>query len=465
MYWSGVLALLGWAATTVAQGNLGGDQTASCPSPANDWQYVGCYDDGQNGGKANFPFRIEYNNPGAPKAYPGLTTQSQLSIDTCLQACRGHGLDFAGIYAGVECFCSSLLPWPIIQGGSTSDYNTFSYYGSRPNTTVPDSQCNSPCPANAGQTCGGPGFLQVYHDPSYAYETVPPSIGLAGNYQYFGCYNGANNGPVSLDIRTTSTVACQTYCGRLGYAYAIRNTDDFSTGNNCGCGSELQGGYQTAETDCNRFCNGTNGAVGGAGSCGGNNAFSVYFNTLIDGCYLVRQPGVSPTTTYVAPPDAGRDFNDIYQLPNIRRSQLSDLTSCVLNTPGTDDNFVDCYDKLHDKFHYYVRAPESLQGNWLKSAHDDHYNGIDHDDDHLAFHDHDNLSHNDNNYFPVNDHNHLTDHHHYHLAFHNHDYFPVDDHNHYTDHHHHYFAFNITDYHHDHFAFAYNDHYYPTYRL
>ncbi|KAI4134301.1 MAG: hypothetical protein LQ341_006048 [Variospora aurantia] len=484
MYWSGVLALVGWAATAVAQGNLGGDQTASCPAPANDWQYVGCYDDGQNGGKANFPFRVEYNNPSAPKSYPGLTSQSQLSVDTCLQACRGHGLEYAGIYNGQECYCSGLLPYPIPpSSGSTAGYTTFSYYGSRPNSTVADSQCNVVCPANSGQTCGGPGFLQVYRDPSFAYETSPPSIGAAGNFKYFGCYNGANNGPISLDIKTPSTVSCQTYCGRLGFAYAIRNADDYNLGNNCGCGPELQGGYQVAETDCNRFCNGTNGA---ASHC--------YLHN-----FLVKFVDVN-----LIP-----DINDVYQLSNVQLYQLLELTSCVRNDrlsdcipdnkllhnpdsyhfhrlvlgsllyhdlhnctdtdhnrkplhavvhqvlkiAGTDNTSVYYYDKLHDN-----------------SAYNDHYDGIDHHNHNVAVHNHfafdhnDNESHNDNDHFHIDNHNHYTDYHHNYLAFNDNHYFPIDDHYHYTNHHHDDLAFDDdnypADHHHHHFAVTYNDHYY-----
>ncbi|KAL8964778.1 MAG: hypothetical protein Q9197_006808 [Variospora fuerteventurae] len=513
MYWSGVLALVGWAATAVAQGNLGGDQTASCPAPTNDWQYVGCYDDGQNGGKANFPFRVEYNNPSAPKSYPGLTTQSQLSVDSCLQACRGHGLEYGGIYNGQECYCSSLLPYPIPpSSGSTAGYTTFSYYGSNPGRTVSNSQCNVPCPANSAQTCGGPGFLQVYRDPSFALETNPPSIGAAGNFQYFGCYNGANNGPISLDIKTPSTVSCQTYCGRLGFAYAIRNADDYNLGNNCGCGPELQGGYQIAETDCNRFCNGTNGAAGGVGSCGGNNAFSVYFNTLLDGCYLVRQPGGSTTTTYVAPPNAGRvcndpscfgteytssaaptvtsttssprstltqvqDINDVYQLSNVQLYQLLELTSCVRN-----DRLSDCVPDnklLHnpDSYHFRRLVLGSLLYHHFYNCTDTDHNrkplhAVVHqvlkiagtDDTSVYCYDklHDNSAY--------NDHYDGIDHHNHNVAVHNHfafdnndneshndnDHFHIDNHNHHTDYHHNYLAFNDNDH------FPIDDHYHYT---
>lgn len=147
MYWSGVLALLGWAASAIAQGNVGGDQTASCPAPASNWQYAGCFGDQANGGKANFPFRLE-TGAGAAKSYPGYTSGTQTTVDVCNTACRGHGFQFAGTFNGNECYCSSKSPYPQSpSSGSTQYYSSSnaSYYGSSPGTASADSNCNVPC--------------------------------------------------------------------------------------------------------------------------------------------------------------------------------------------------------------------------------------------------------------------------------------------------------------------------------
>lgn len=258
MYWSGVLALLGWAATTIAQGNLGGDQTASCSASQN-FVYVGCYDNSQNGGNANFPFRL-VTNAGDAKSYPGFTSQSQLTVDLCNQACRGHGFPYSGTTFGQECYCSSRLPYPQNPSSGSTSSGLGPYYGSNPGGTVTNDRCNTPCPGNNTQTCGGYGTLAVYRDPTFDPDATLPTRGAPHNYLYFGCYSNSGPGPQFLDIKTPNTTNCQTYCGLLGYTYSIRGDSDQATNNNCGCGPEFPGGLQISETSCNRFCNGTLGA-------------------------------------------------------------------------------------------------------------------------------------------------------------------------------------------------------------
>ena len=258
MYWKGIVALLGWSATVVGQGNLGGDQTASCPA-SQAHQLVGCFDNSQNGGNAGFPFRL-VPTAGDVKSYPGFTSQSQITNELCNTACRGHGFEYAGTTFGEACYCSSRLPYPQTPSSGSTAGGLGTYQGSNPGGTVPSSQCNTPCPGNSAETCGGYGTLQVYRDPSFQPDSSLPTRGAAQNYQYFGCYSNYGPGPQFLDIKTPNTTSCQTYCGLLGYAYAIRGDSDLGTGNNCGCGPELVGGLQLPESSCNRFCNGTTAA-------------------------------------------------------------------------------------------------------------------------------------------------------------------------------------------------------------
>lgn len=140
MYWSGILALLGWAATAIAQGNAGGDQTATC-SAAQNYTYVGCYDDTQNGGKANFPFLLS-TVAGNLKSYPGYTSSANLTIDVCATACRGHGHRYAGLYSGSECYCSPKLPYPLNPGTTTGGLG--GYAGTNPGGRVANSFCGTP---------------------------------------------------------------------------------------------------------------------------------------------------------------------------------------------------------------------------------------------------------------------------------------------------------------------------------
>ncbi|KAL8737054.1 MAG: hypothetical protein Q9181_002069 [Wetmoreana brouardii] len=257
MYWRGILALSGWAATAIAQGNLGGDQSSCASTQA--FSYLGCYDDGQNGGKANFPFLLS-TTAGDAKSYPGYTAINQLTVDLCLQACRGHGFKFAGLYNAQQCFCSPKLPYPQRPTTNQAGDGLGTYLGSNPGGTVSNDKCGTVCPGNSAQTCGGAGFLAVYQDPSFVTETSPATYGVPANYLYFGCYSNNNGGPQFFSIKTTSTINCESYCGALGYAWSMRGGTDLATGESCGCSAELQGGLQLAETSCNRYCNGTQGS-------------------------------------------------------------------------------------------------------------------------------------------------------------------------------------------------------------
>lgn len=246
MYWSGILALAGWASVTIAQGNLGGDQSASCPASQNQ-VYVGCYENSNT----NFPFRLA-TDPSDPKGYPGFTNYNQLTADLCKTVCRGHGFEYSGTTFSEACYCSTRLPYPQNPpSGSTANGP-----GALPGTgtAVADSRCNTPCTGNSAQTCGGYGTTAIYRDPSFSSDSTLPTRGDPSNYLYFGCYSNAGAGPQFIDIKTPNTTSCQQYCGLLGYAYSLRGDSDVSSSNNCGCGSEIQAGLQIDETRCNRVC-------------------------------------------------------------------------------------------------------------------------------------------------------------------------------------------------------------------
>lgn len=102
--------LLSLAATVLAQGSIGGDQS-SC-SPSQNWVYWGCYDDTQNSRHAGFTWQLS-NIIGNERYYPGFT--GLMTVDTCLQACRGHGSRYAAIYYGKECFCAATFPILVLQ--------------------------------------------------------------------------------------------------------------------------------------------------------------------------------------------------------------------------------------------------------------------------------------------------------------------------------------------------------------
>ncbi|KAI4228127.1 MAG: hypothetical protein L6R36_001907, partial [Xanthoria steineri] len=298
MYSSGVLALLGWAVTATAQGRLGIGDQAACAPKYTSFQYVGCYGDALNGGKAGFPFRIE-SAQADPKAYPNFSTAS-LTVDVCNTACRAHGYHYSLLYAAVECWC----------------------------------------PGNDSQICGGQSHGSVYADQSFVSDSSPPTVGVSANYRYYGCYTNSNGGPGFVAIHSSSLAGCQNYCGGLGYAFAVRSNIDSDAGYNCQCGPEIQAGLQVDESGCSTYCNGTTGATGGQGTCGGTGGqYSVYKNPRLQGCYIPREPGVDATHTYVAPGNAGGAPSS----GSTASASGSSTSSALSSSPSSSFAYRGCY--------------------------------------------------------------------------------------------------------------------------
>lgn len=265
MRWASITAaVLGLVGSVCAQGSLGGSQT-SC-SAAQAWVYQGCYSDTQNGRHGGFNWQLSVT-AGAAKSYPGFTNATQMTVDLCLQACRGHAFRWALLYGTNQCYCSS--GFPVYQSVTNTSVGPGAYSGTQPGTPTQDSTSSnatintchvaaSPCAGNPAQFCGSSSASDIYMDPSYQYTS---SQAVPSNYLYFGCYNNVSPGPFYVSIKTTSTVACQTYCGQLGYPFSARSAIDSQTStSSCECGTEIQAGFEQAESVCSYYCNGTTGA-------------------------------------------------------------------------------------------------------------------------------------------------------------------------------------------------------------
>lgn len=254
MYWSTAIAALWFAATAFAQGSAGGDQS-SC-SAAQAWVYKGCYNDTSNGRTAGFSWQLR-TSTSDPKYYPGFISSSNMTIEICLQACRGHGFGWAAAWAGSECYCGS--EFPMAKNNGSTIYGPSPPPGAAPGTPTSNAACNTPCSGNSSETCGSGSTAQLYFDPSFSNNT--PTTSDPNQYKYLGCFSYVAPGPMYMTIQTTSTVACATYCGLLGYSFSARGGPDTDTGGStCGCGSEIQSGLQLDESRCGTYCNGTGGA-------------------------------------------------------------------------------------------------------------------------------------------------------------------------------------------------------------
>ena len=267
MHWNSVLAaVLGLVANVCAQGSLGGSQ-ASCSTTTQAWNYLGCYSNTENGRHLGFNWQLSAT-AGSAQSYPGFTGSTNMTVEICLEACRGHGFRYAALYTTSECYCSA--GFPAFQTVSSTSQGPGSYLGTQPGAATQDSTTNnstintchvqgSPCTGNANEYCGSTVASDLYEDPSF---TTASTAGAPSNYGYFGCYSNISPGPLYLSVETTSSVACQTYCGELGYAFMARSyIDSATTQNTCLCGTEIQAGLELPESSCSYYCNGAGGAV------------------------------------------------------------------------------------------------------------------------------------------------------------------------------------------------------------
>ena len=249
-----VLAALCFAATAAAQGNVGGSQ-ASC-SADQAWVSQGCYDDYNNGRHAGFTWQLAPNT-GDPKYYPGFV-DGNMTVDICRLACRGHGFRWLALFYGTECYCS--VNFPLATNPSSTTDGPQTPPGNAPNSQTSESACDATCNGDRSQICGGGGAASLYYDPSF--KDLTPATQTPDNYAYVGCFNYAPGGPSYIQLKTTSTSACSTYCGLIGYPFSFRsNSDDHTDDYSCGCGTEIQTGFQQPESACDLYCNGTHGAT------------------------------------------------------------------------------------------------------------------------------------------------------------------------------------------------------------
>lgn len=258
MGWSTTaLTALTFAADALAQGSYGGLQP-SCNSN-NAFLNLGCYSSANtNALHAAFNWQLS-SSTNSEKYYPGFTG-SNLTPELCQTACRGHGFKYAATFDGGECYCSSTFPAPANPPPASTSNGPNAPFANPPSSSSP-SLCMTNCSgstSNNTEYCGGVDAATVYYDPSF---TNSSSAATSSNYKYLGCFNNNSPGPTYISIETTSTQACVSYCGQLGYAVASRSgIDSYTASTTCGCGSEVQASLETDESDCTNNCDGTTGS-------------------------------------------------------------------------------------------------------------------------------------------------------------------------------------------------------------
>lgn len=177
---------------------------------------------------------------------------SSQSPDACTAACIAHGLPFAGVEYGHECWCGS----SIANGQALS--------------TDP-SICNMPCTGAPGEICGGPGAINIYD--CTASLPVPPSY---NSCKPLGCYTDSvshrtllTNVQVPGGFSHQTPDLCTAACIAAGFRYAGNEY-----GGECWCGNTLDNGGAPApdgNEQCQMQCKGDASLF-----CGGPDRLTLY---------------------------------------------------------------------------------------------------------------------------------------------------------------------------------------------
>lgn len=180
-----------------------------------------------------------------------------MTIETCFQYCATKYMPLAGLEYGQDCYCGKAL----LGGSKIGD----------------PSSCNTPCPGNSKETCGGSLHLSVFNNTMINGPKPPSKVG--GTWSFDTCYMELQKdhvlaGPTWIKDSMTLEM-CTSYCSTNGnYAYA-----GVENGNQCFCSNKVTPGAKDAydldcEMTCDIPCPGNNAQV-----CGGNSVITVYKNT------------------------------------------------------------------------------------------------------------------------------------------------------------------------------------------
>lgn len=115
------------------------------------WEYQGCYHDGE---------------AGQPRILPNQIISQTNTAEECLTQCEAFGYPAAGMEYGQECYC-----------GDISDIVTKSA------GPAPDAQCGTPCSGDPESICGGGNRLTLYYNNQTLANWHEPAN--KGRYEYW----------------------------------------------------------------------------------------------------------------------------------------------------------------------------------------------------------------------------------------------------------------------------------------
>ncbi|PQE13221.1 hypothetical protein CJF30_00003133 [Rutstroemia sp. NJR-2017a BBW] len=190
-------------------------------------------------------------DPSIPSALidrpTGLDFQN-MTIQICVDFCKGNGYKYAGLEYYGECFC----------GGSVNGMQT------------DESACSYPCTGDQTEVCGGFDIISVYQDTTF--PTVDETT--VSDYMPMGCWSdlGPNGRTLAwkqdqIPNENMTTEACLFACKQGGYAFA---GTEYSQ--ECWCGVVLGNGTaKVDDSNCAMPCNGNTSEL-----CGGAANLNLY---------------------------------------------------------------------------------------------------------------------------------------------------------------------------------------------
>jgi hypothetical protein len=172
--------------------NGNGPSTGPVVNPGFDnWKSLGCYTDSLGERTLEFPANVEGIN----------------SASRCAASCQQAGYSYAGLEYGAECYCGSSLRCP-----------------SAPTAA---SACNMVCNGNAGELCGGPNAMNVYHLGNDPVQACSASV------------SSSSSAAPAASSTVTSTATPATLCpGSHNKIYTDATGQKYTTY----CGSDYGGG-------------------------------------------------------------------------------------------------------------------------------------------------------------------------------------------------------------------------------
>ncbi|KAF2740116.1 WSC-domain-containing protein [Polyplosphaeria fusca] len=123
------------------------------------------------------------------------TSSNTMTVESCIDFCSSAGYTYAGVEYSAECYCDNSLP--------ASRAPKDGIYGG----------CNFPCAGNSSQSCGGSGFISIYHRCTTSCKNTdfPPTSSSSSTAPVASPSCPKNNCNNQIFVSTAS-VPAQTFC-------------------------------------------------------------------------------------------------------------------------------------------------------------------------------------------------------------------------------------------------------------